>query len=77
MYKIIYIYIYIICIYIYIYMFSSVDSNGSLWPAYLCLRIKLPWLKNLSPAKTKGALTAVCTSTLMSVLAQRNNKCIK
>jgi len=28
---------------------SPVDSNGSLWPSYLRLRIVLPWSKNLSP----------------------------
>jgi len=37
-------------------MFSPVDSNDSLWPSYLRLRIELSWLKNLSPAKTKGRL---------------------
>ena len=54
-----------------------VDSNGSPWPSYLRLRIELPWSKNLSPTKTKGALTAVCTPTLKLVLGQRNTKCIK
>jgi len=44
-----------------------VDSNGSHCPFYLRLRTVLPWSKNLSPAKTKGALTAVCTSTLKSL----------
>jgi len=48
----------------------SVDSNDSLWPAYLRLRFELPWLKNLSPAKTKGALATVCTPTLKSVLGK-------
>jgi len=55
-------------------MFLPVDSNDNLWPACLRLRIALSWLKNLSSAKTKGALTVVCTPILKSVLGQRNNE---
>ena len=58
------------------WLFSSVDSNGSLWPAGLHLRIELPWVEELFPAKTKGALAAVSTLTLKSVRAKETVMCI-
>jgi len=55
----------------------SVDSNGSLLPACLHLRIEVPWVEEHFPANTKGALAVVCTPTLKSVRAKEIVMCVK
>ena len=51
-------------------MFSPVDSNDSLRPRLSPPSVKLPWVEERFPAKTKGAFIVVCTSTLKLVKAK-------
>jgi len=54
-----------------------VDSNDSLRPRLSPPSVELPWVEEHFPAKTKGALTAVCTPTLKSVRAKETVMCVK